>query len=113
MIWVAPTSRAAWMALSPTPPQPITATVCPARTSARCRTAPTPVSTAQPSSAADSSGISSGIRTSPRSDTSMWSAKPPRPMKACTSAPARTSRGPPPVLVWPLSVQCWVSPRRQ
>ena len=32
MIWVAPTSRAAWMALSPTPPQPITATVCPART---------------------------------------------------------------------------------
>ncbi|CNK80954.1 Uncharacterised protein [Mycobacterium tuberculosis] len=52
MIRTAPDSRAAWIAAKPTPPQPITSTVSPARTPAVRITAPTPVVTPQPSSAA-------------------------------------------------------------
>jgi len=48
---------------SPTPPRPITATVEPAGTSAVRRTAPTPVATPQPMSAATSAGTPSGIGT--------------------------------------------------
>ncbi len=52
------------MQLSPIPPQPMTATVDPGATFAVLNTAPTPVVTAQPISAARSSGMSSRIFTS-------------------------------------------------
>ena len=45
----------------PTPPQPNTATRSPGRTPAVRHTAPVPVATAQPASAATSNGTSSGI----------------------------------------------------
>ena len=60
MMAEAPTSRAAWMTLSPTPPAPITATVSPICTLARLNTAPVPVTTPQPISAAAARGISAG-----------------------------------------------------
>ena len=44
----------------PTPPSPITATVAPAGTSAVLRTAPTPVETQQPMSAATAGSTPSG-----------------------------------------------------
>ena len=46
---------------SPTPPSPMTATLAPAGTSAVRVTAPTPVATQQPMSAATSAGVPSGI----------------------------------------------------
>ena len=55
-VTVAPAARAAWMALAPMPPIPITATRSPGRTEATLRTVPTPVETAQPSRHADRSG---------------------------------------------------------
>jgi len=58
---------------SPTPPQPITATVAPGSTLAALNTAPTPVITPQPTSAARSSGISSSIFTIEFSCTSICS----------------------------------------
>ena len=54
----APTATAAISAERPTPPQPITATRSPGRTPAVFQTAPTPVVTAQPTSAATSNGTS-------------------------------------------------------
>ena len=71
----APTIAAAWIALSPMPPQPITATISPGRTCAVFSTAPTPVVTPQPMSAALSSGMSGRIFTSMFSCTSSCSAK--------------------------------------
>src|ERR1700680_956164 len=58
---VAPTASAPSTALTPTPPQPITATRSPGRTPAVFQTAPIPVETAQPTSAATSNGTLSGI----------------------------------------------------
>ena len=52
MIRSAPASAAPFTADSPTPPQPITATVEPGSTFAALNTAPTPVITPQPTSAA-------------------------------------------------------------
>ena len=52
MMRPAPAMAAPWTALSPTPPQPITATVLPGGTLAVLITAPTPVVTPQPISAA-------------------------------------------------------------
>ena len=75
MMRPAPTIAAAWIALSPMPPQPITATVSPGRTCAVLITAPTPVVTPQPMSAALSSGMSGRIFTSMCSCTSSCSAK--------------------------------------
>ena len=49
----------------PTPPRPITSTVAPSSTLAVLSTAPTPVCTAQPITAAMSSGMSSSILTAP------------------------------------------------
>ena len=57
-IEVAPAIAAAWTTLSPTPPQPITATRSPGRTPAVLNTAPKPVITAQPISASSPSGRS-------------------------------------------------------
>ena len=59
----APASTAPITHDSPTPPRPITATVDPAGTSAVLMTAPTPVDTPHPISAATSGGTPSGIGT--------------------------------------------------
>ena len=48
---------------SPTPPSPTTTTLAPAGTPAVLSTAPTPVDTPQPMSAATSAGTPSGIGT--------------------------------------------------
>ena len=66
--------RAPWIAARPTPPQPNTATVEPGSMRAVLSTAPTPVVTPQPISAARSSGMSSRIFTSAFSWTSIFSA---------------------------------------
>ena len=66
--------RAPWIAASPTPPAPKTATVEPASIRAVLSTAPTPVVTPQPISAARSSGIVSSIFTRAFSCTSIFSA---------------------------------------
>ena len=54
-----PTTAQPWIADSPIPPQPITAAGRPARACAVLSTAPTPVTTAQPTIAATSNGTSS------------------------------------------------------
>ena len=71
----APAMIAPCTELSPTPPQPMTATVLPGVTLAVLKTAPRPVVTAHPISAARSSGISSRIFTRVFSWTSIISAK--------------------------------------
>ncbi len=58
----------------PTPPQPITTTDAPGSTLAVFQTAPTPVVTAQPISAATSIGTSDGMRIAPASGTTVRSA---------------------------------------
>ena len=75
MIRSAPASAAPLTADRPTPPQPITATVAPGSTLAALNTAPTPVMTPQPTSAARSSGMSSSIFTIAFSCTSICSPK--------------------------------------
>ena len=60
----APASLAPCTTLSPTPPQPMTSTEAPASTSAQRVTAPTPVGTQQPMSAACGHGISFRMGTS-------------------------------------------------
>ena len=72
---LAPTSLHAWMAERPTPPAPNTTTEPPVRTIARFRTAPMPVITAQPTSAAISNGASRRMRTQLASGTTVRSAK--------------------------------------
>ena len=62
-------------ALNPTPPQPITATRSPGLTPAVFHTAPTPVDTAHPTSAATSNGTLSGIGITHCSGTTAASAK--------------------------------------
>ena len=74
MMRAAPASAAPLIADRPTPPQPITATVSPGSTLAVWNTAPTPVITPQPISAARSSGMSSRIFTTAFSCTSICSA---------------------------------------
>ena len=63
MMRSAPAMRAPWITFRPTPPQPNTATDEPGSTFAVLNTAPTPVVTAQPTSAARSSGIFGSIFT--------------------------------------------------
>ena len=75
MMRPAPAIAAPLIAESPTPPQPITATVEPTSTLAVLITAPKPVVTPQPISAARSSGMSSRIFTRACSWISMCSAK--------------------------------------
>ena len=59
----APASRAAATSCRPTPPQPTTQTLSPIATRAALRTAPTAVTTPQPSSDACQSGSAAGIGT--------------------------------------------------
>ncbi len=59
----------------PTPPQPITATRSPGATPAVRQTAPVPVATAQPASAAISNGTPSGIGMQQAAGTIVRSAK--------------------------------------
>jgi hypothetical protein len=73
--WDAPAATAPITAESPVPPVPITATRSPGRTPAVRQTAPTPLVTAQPSSAATSNGTSEGIWTHDRAGTTARSAK--------------------------------------
>ena len=75
MMRPAPAIAAPLIADRPMPPQPITATVSPGSTLAVLNTAPTPVITPQPISAARSSGMSSRIFTTAFSCTSICSAK--------------------------------------
>ena len=70
----APAIRAPWIAARPTPPHPKTATVEPGSIRAVLSTAPTPVVTPHPMSAARSSGMSLPIFTSAFSCTSIFSA---------------------------------------
>ena len=74
MIMRAPAMRAPWIAASPTPPAPKTATVEPGSMRAVLSTAPTPVVTPQPMSAACANGIWSSIFTIAFSCTSIFSA---------------------------------------
>src|SRR5215472_1210400 len=75
------------------PPQPMTATVAPGATRAVLKTAPSPVVTPQPISAARSSGISGVTLTTARSWTSISSAKEPRPANWPSPVPSAESRG--------------------
>ncbi len=81
MIWLAPHSFAAWMTLRPTPPAPMTTQVSPSWRRARLKTAPVPVITPQPMSAAAVSGISFGIGTHWFSPTMVSWTKAPIPAK--------------------------------
>src|SRR5207237_1307181 len=83
----APARAAPLTSDSPTPPQPITATVEPGSTLAALNTAPTPVTTPQPTSAARSSGISGSILTTACSCTSICSAKEERFRNWCITSP--------------------------
>ena len=74
MMRPAPAIAAPLTAAMPTPPQPMTATVSPGATLAVLTTAPKPVMTPQPISAARSSGISLWIFTIAFSCTSICSA---------------------------------------
>ena len=69
--------RAAWMTDCPMPPAPITTTVWPGCTFARLRTAPAPVTTAQPMRQAASSGMSLEITTAWLSATTVRSVNTP------------------------------------
>src|SRR5262245_3776115 len=75
MIGEAPARRAAAITWRPTPPYPRTATASPPWTFATFATAPAPVTTPQPRSAACHSGSSSGIRTAPPAATTVYSEK--------------------------------------
>src|SRR5690606_5511699 len=71
----APTALAASSDEKPTPPSPTTATLVPASTFAVLITAPAPVMTAQPNSAASSQGSVGSIFTADRRETTVYSAK--------------------------------------
>ncbi len=79
MIAVASSILPASSAASPTPPRPITASVECRGIDAVLTTAPTPVITAQPNSAASANGRVGSTRTSDRRDTVAHSAKPETP----------------------------------
>jgi hypothetical protein len=106
----APASAAAWMAASPTPPQPNTATVSPGRTPAVLTIAPNPVITPQPIRQAASGGTAGSTLTAWPAATRQTSAKAPMPMAADSGVPS--SR----VIFWlalRLSKQYQGRPRRQ
>src|SRR5829696_6396458 len=92
MMVLAPTKLRPSSIACPTPPQPSTTAVSPGRTRAVLVTAPTPVVTAQPISAATGKGTSSGIGTAADSGTTVSSAKVPRPRKARTGVPSRRKK---------------------
>src|SRR5438045_460542 len=80
------------MTLSPTPPAPSTTKCAPGGTFAAFSTAPTPVTTAQPSVASTSNGRSPGTRTAPPSATTTKSAKQAVPRNAATGSPPACRR---------------------
>src|SRR3972149_1702334 len=84
----APAIAAPWTAFRPTPPQPNTATVAPGSTLAVLNTAPTPVVTAQPTSAARSSGTFGSIFTTLSTDSVAYSAITPQPEKMLSGLPS-------------------------
>ena len=92
MIWRAPASFAPRTALKPTPPRPTTATDCPGSSFAVLTTAPTPVSTAQPNSAASSSGRSGSIFTHDSRATTAWVAKAETPRRWLIGSARKESR---------------------
>jgi len=73
-----------WIAAKPTPPQPMTSTLSPGRTAAVRITAPTPVVTPQPNSAARSSGSDSSTGTTAVAGSSVCSASDPTPIPGHT-----------------------------
>ena len=73
IIFDAPCNLAPMITDKPTPPAPITTTVSPFFTFARFKTAPTPVVTAQPRSAAISKGIDLSTETQHSSGTTTLS----------------------------------------
>ena len=75
MMVVALARAAPMMTLMPTPPQPTTATLLPGVTLALLTTAPTPVGTQQPMSAAWGMGVGISMGTQPISGTTAYSAK--------------------------------------
>ncbi len=85
----APARRAPCRTLRPMPPAPMTTTDSPWPTLARLSTAPTPVSTPQPMSAAEVSGTSSGIFTAWTALTTVRSAKAELEAKLKSFAPPR------------------------
>jgi hypothetical protein len=87
MIVAASASTAPWRTFKPTPPTPNTATELPGGTRAVLATAPTPVSTAQPMSAALSSGASAGSFTTERAGATTRSAIAPSAENDCSSRP--------------------------
>ena len=74
-IGAAPASRAPAITWRPTPPHPITHTDSPRATRPALRTAPIPVTTPHPRSAACQSGSLAGIFTAPAAATTVCSAK--------------------------------------
>ena len=96
MMRSAPAIAAPCTTLRPTPPQPNTATLEPGSTRAVLNTAPTPVVTAQPTSAARSRGIFGSILTRLSTDRVAYSAITPQPEKMPSGLPARSfTRGVP------------------
>ena len=91
----APARRAPWITDSPTPPQPMTATVEPGSTRAVCQTAPIPVDRAQPTRAARSRGAAASMGTTWRSGTRVSSAKVAVPSPRISLAPSTEAYGPP------------------
>src|SRR5690606_8823817 len=79
--------RAPWMTDWPMPPAPTTSTVWPGRTRARLSTAPTPVTTAQPTRQATSSGTSRSMTTACVSATTTASVNTPVLAKANARSP--------------------------
>jgi hypothetical protein len=116
MMRSAPAITAPCTTFSPMPPQPITATVAPAGTLARRITAPTPVGTPQPTSAARSHGISSSIFTRVFSCTSICSANVASPASCSRLLPSRLSRNraasPGPPRFMPTCGQMLIRPER-
>ena len=95
MMRSAPATTAPSNAFMPTPPRPTTAITPPGCTPAVFNTAPTPVSTAQPNSAACSSGTSLSMRTADDRAATMYCANRLSPLKCGMCSPFSFSRRPP------------------
>ena len=88
MIVFAPTSRAPAMAAAPTPPQPITAMLCPRLMPPVFMAAPRPAITPQPSSPATSAGAAGSTFVHCPAATSVFSANAPMPRAGESSVPS-------------------------
>ena len=88
----APARRAPDTTCRPTPPQPITATLSPGCTRAAFRTAPSPVTTLQPTSAACQRGSDAGRGMAEAAGTTQRSAKQDTLRKCLTGAPSGKDR---------------------